>query len=395
MRITHLRLADWRNFTGVDLDLGERLFILGPHAAGKSNLLDAIRFLRDVAAPGGGLRRAVAVRGGVRRIRALAAPDREGDGILLAVRLGDGEHPARLEYELRLAAAPRGPGDPPGRAVVVSERLWADDRDRLLVDRPDDRDRADPGRLGATALESADPGSPLGRAAGLLGSVRDMRLVPQVIREASRGGPRPGEAAGGDLLARLAATPPADRARRIAGITDALRMAVPQLADFEFVTAADGRPHLQARYADWRDESARQDETEFSDGTLRLIGLLWALQEGADGDAPGPPVLMEEPEMSLHPDVVRQLPSLFARAVRGGPVQVIATTHAAEILADEGLGLDEVLVLNPGPDGTTARRAAEVPEVPELVGQGFGLNEALREVLRQDRAEGMPLSGLL
>ena len=49
MIITRLRLANWRNFTEVDVALRERAFIIGPNASGKSNLLDAIRFLRDVS----------------------------------------------------------------------------------------------------------------------------------------------------------------------------------------------------------------------------------------------------------------------------------------------------------------------------------------------------------
>lgn len=55
MRFTHLRLKNWRNFRGVDVPLGERVFVIGPNACGKSNLLDAFRFLRDVAESGGGL----------------------------------------------------------------------------------------------------------------------------------------------------------------------------------------------------------------------------------------------------------------------------------------------------------------------------------------------------
>lgn len=54
MYFTRLKLKNWRNFVSVDLALGERLFITGPNASGKSNLLDAFRFLRDIAKDGGG-----------------------------------------------------------------------------------------------------------------------------------------------------------------------------------------------------------------------------------------------------------------------------------------------------------------------------------------------------
>ena len=60
MIITRLKLTNWRNFTDVDVPLLDRAFIIGPNASGKSNLLDAIRFLRDVGKrEGGGLQAAV------------------------------------------------------------------------------------------------------------------------------------------------------------------------------------------------------------------------------------------------------------------------------------------------------------------------------------------------
>jgi AAA domain, putative AbiEii toxin, Type IV TA system len=40
-----LHLSTWRNFASVDVRLQNRVFVIGPNAAGKSNLLDAFRFL--------------------------------------------------------------------------------------------------------------------------------------------------------------------------------------------------------------------------------------------------------------------------------------------------------------------------------------------------------------
>ncbi len=41
-----------------------------------------------------------------------------------------------------------------------------------------------------------------------------------------------------------------------------------------------GLPHLEARYAHWRPQGVWHRENQFSDGTLRLIALLWSLLEG-------------------------------------------------------------------------------------------------------------------
>ena len=73
MIVSHLGLKNWRNFRKVDVDLRARVFLAGPNASGKSNLLDVFRFLRDVVRRGGGLQQAVEERGGLTKIRCLAA----------------------------------------------------------------------------------------------------------------------------------------------------------------------------------------------------------------------------------------------------------------------------------------------------------------------------------
>lgn len=44
-----LRPQNWMNFARVDTDIQNRVFLVGPNAPGKSNLLDVFRFLRDLA----------------------------------------------------------------------------------------------------------------------------------------------------------------------------------------------------------------------------------------------------------------------------------------------------------------------------------------------------------
>lgn len=51
---------------------------------------------------------------------------------------------------------------------------------------------------------------------------------------------------------------------------------------------------LVAEIKHWRPQGGWQREASFSDGTLRLIGLLWFLSRGDS------PLLLEEPELSLH-----------------------------------------------------------------------------------------------
>ena len=66
-----IKLRNWKNFGNVTTALSDRMFVIGANAAGKSNFLDAFRFLKDVATDG--LQKAVRARGGIEKIRNLNA----------------------------------------------------------------------------------------------------------------------------------------------------------------------------------------------------------------------------------------------------------------------------------------------------------------------------------
>jgi hypothetical protein len=74
---------------------------------------------------------------------------------------------------------------------------------------------------------------------------------------------------------------------------------------------------------------------------------------------------------------VRHIPRLFANVQRTGGRQILVSTHSRDLLADESIGLDEVLVLEPGREGTTVRRAEEYQEVRDLLGGGLSLSDVL------------------
>lgn len=370
-RISRIRLSNWRNFKQVDVATPSRLFIVGPNASGKSNLLDALRFLRDLAIDEGGLQSAVNNRGGLSRVRNLAARNIDGGHVRIAVEISDGSNEDTWSYDLALKAEQRGRR----RALVASEVVKRNGR--ILLSRPDTQDDKDLERLTQTALEQVNANQEFRTIAELFADVRYLHLVPQVIRESGRGSSKPNDPFGGDFLERVARLGSGEQQRRLKRINAALQLAVPQLDSLQLVRDEDKRPHLEARYKHWRPQGARQDEHDFSDGTLRLIGLLWSLQEkGAKG-----PILLEEPELSLHPEIVRQLPAMIAGAIRGTGNQVFATTHAHDILDGEGLGLDEVVMLRTGKEGTEAVLLADWQEVRDRVDSGFDLREALGSAL--------------
>ena len=98
LRFTSLAFKNWKNFTNVKVDIQNRVFLVGPNASGKSNLLDAFRFLRDIASEGGGLQEAIRKRGGLSAVRSLSA--RQNPDVMLEVLLGDDENTRSWKYEL-------------------------------------------------------------------------------------------------------------------------------------------------------------------------------------------------------------------------------------------------------------------------------------------------------
>ena len=56
--------------------------------------------------------------------------------------------------------------------------------------------------------------------------------------------------------------------------------------------------------------------------------------------------------------------------------QIVVSTHSTELLSDKSIGAEEVLLLDPSPEGTTIRRASDSGEVPALLEGGFSVGEA-------------------
>jgi hypothetical protein len=218
-------------------------------------------------------------------------------------------------------------------------------------------------------------------------AVRYLHIVPQLVREPDRSVGRTNDPYGGDFLEQLANTPERTLKARLKTISEALQVAVPQMSQLELHRDARGTPHLRGRYEHWRPQGAWQTEDQFSDGTLRLLGLLWAIVDN------GGPLLLEEPELSLHSEVVRFLPQMFARMQRRTGRQIMTSTHSTDLLRDEGIGLDEVLLLIPGPEGTVVKTAAHFREVQDLLSGGSTLAEAVMPLTRPKNAEQLVLFG--
>ena len=364
MQITRIQLTNWKNFQDADVHLQSRIFLIGVNASGKSNFLDAFRFIRDIAENGVG--KAVQARGGLTKLRCLYT--RKMPDIRLVFTMDN-----TWEYELELSGNRKFP--------VVIKKECVKENGKILMKRPDDADEKDIQRRTQTALEQTSANQDFREIANFFRSTAYRHILPQAVRDPRDFTAKPvvDDPFGRDIVRQIWTTPTRTRDARLRRIEEALQIAVPTLSKLRVeMDESLGQPHLRAKFQHWRPNGAIHDESCFSDGTLRLIALLWMMMEK------GGPLLLEEPELSLNEEIVSRLPDLFAKLIRGKYArQVFVSTHSYALLDNPGIQPEEILKLEPGKNGTVIRPASENASM--LMAEGLSAAEAVLPEIRQTR----------
>ncbi len=384
MIISKIELFNWKNFHRCEVGVQERCFVVGANAAGKSNFIDALRFLRDVAKQGGGLQTAVRVRGGITKIRCLAA--REQSNVKLAIELSESDS-RELCWHYELNFKHTGGGIRENQVKIVSEKVFSGREQRYVLDRSAETLGEDEETLKYTYLEQPNANKDFRVIQQFLQNVKYLNVVPQMVRESassSYSGDKE-DYYGRNFLKRLALLNDNTRRSYFRKINEFLKLAVPQLEELSFVKDEIGVPHLEARYVHWRTRGSKQQEMQFSDGTLRLIGFLFALI-----DSNGV-LLLEEPEINLHPGIVAQFPEFIAKIqrVKKGGRQVFITTHSYDILSNEGIAPEEVLLLTNSPEGTEVEVLSNVEKAKNILAAGFSMADVVMPLTKPWSIESM------
>ena len=382
MIITRVQLLNWKNFREIDVKLGERCFIVGANASGKSNFIDALRFLRDIAKQSGGLQEAVESRGGITKIRCLAA--RVHTEVSITVELGEIEA-SESTWKYHLSFQHTGGGIRKNQVKIISEQVWAGQK--LILNRPIASE--DEETLKFTHLEQITANKKFREIQSFFENIEYLNVVPQLVRESGRSYSQVSKEDyyGRNFLEKLSKYNVTKRNAYFRRINEVLKVAVPQLKELNYITDDMGVPHLEAKYQHWRPNGGKQQEQQFSDGTLRLIGFLFALLDFNSV------ILLEEPEINLHTEIIRQLPEFISKIQRSRkpPRQVIITTHSYEMLAGEGVGADEVLVLKTSSEGTTITTAANIKEVSQIIDAGLSIAEAVLPLTKPENVDQLTL----
>lgn len=347
MYISNLKLRNWRNFTNVDISLKETVYIIGPNASGKSNLLDIFRFMRDIVNPkGGGLQQAIDSRGGLKKIRSLAARKPAWVELEFEFRkdLQNTQGHPDWTYNLRFNYEGKGKQRP----IILKEKVWR--KGEQLVNRPDDDDRVDPERKIQTHLEQINMNRAYREVSKFFSDVLYLHLVPQLLKFRDQLALRNFESDpfGQGFLEEISGTQKRTRDFRLRTIENILLKVIPNLEQLQFKRdETTGRPHLEMLYNHWRPNAGRQREDQFSDGTLRLIAMLWTLLSS------NRMILLEEPELSLHKAIVEQIPRLLyttQQRKRKSGGQVLVSTHSEVMLSNKSIDAG-FLMLQPGESG--------------------------------------------
>lgn len=384
MILSKIELVNWKNFHSCSVNLADRTFIVGANALGKSNFLDAFRFLHDIAKSGGGLQTAVASRGGMTKIRCLAA--RKTTSIEICVTLKD-TWEGNETWKYRLAFKSFGGGIMAKGVFIVKEEVVRSGE--VVLSRTSDDADEDPETLKYTHLEQATSNQKFRELREFFNKIEYLNIIPQLVRESASVmfSSDKEDFYGRNFLQRLAVMNKATSAAYFKRVNEVLKLAVPQLDELKLVYDRMGVPHLEAKYEHWRAKGSKQQEEQFSDGTLRLIGFLFALL-----DCKGI-ILLEEPETNLHSAIVAQMPEFISKLQRSKKEtrQVFITTHSYDILANGGIGSDEVVLLKPSKEGTVIVNVDNLEDVATELKAGLSMADAILPHTRPNGIDSLSL----
>lgn len=342
--IRRVRLKNYRSIGACDVRLGALNFLVGPNGSGKSNFLDALRFVADSLNQS--LDHAIRDRGGAQEVRRRSG----GHPNNFAIRIDYGTDEFEGHHTFEVTASGRG--------------AWSVKREHCFVRVTSEAFRSPDGfgyrledgqiAMWPAALGAAPPSSPdrlfLVNAAGhapfrvVFDSLAHMgfyNLNPGVMRTLQP--PDPGLLLKRDganiasVLSHLDAC--GERKQRL---VEYLGKVAPGIVGVEPKSlgpaeTVEFRQRVHGASDPWRFLAQNM-----SDGTVRALGVLVALHQTGNG-APMPLVGIEEPETALHPAATGVL--LDALRDAASRMQVLATTHSAELLADPDIDDASILAV--------------------------------------------------
>lgn len=326
--LSRVRIRNYKSIESCTVSLSRLTVLVGRNGSGKSNFLDALRFVADGLQTS--LDHAIKARSGIDAVRRRSTGHPRNFEIEFQIGIGKWQV---ATYGFEVAARKEG------GFVVRHERLSIRESNGDLAAEY----RVEGGQLTKATVANMPPAAPdrlyLVTASGLpqfrgvydaLLSMGFYNLNPDAMKELQS--PDAGELLHRDgsniasVIARLGADQPAIKER----IKEYLRTIVPDIADVDRV-ALGPKETLEFRQLvvgsehPWKFYAA-----SMSDGTLRALGTLVAVTQLAERRHPVSLVGIEEPETALHPAAAGALMDALEEAATH--TQVLITTHSCDLL---------------------------------------------------------------
>lgn len=331
--ITALDVQHYKSLGSVQIgDLPSVALLVGPNAAGKSNVVDALRFLRDAIVHG--LDHAISSRGGIELIRQYS-PTRPYH---VSIRVSfsqhfDGATPVEGSYGFQIASTGGG-----NYRVEREEAVWhEEDRDSPRLTKLSflRNPTGDVQVAGETFRVEVDELAIASRLRvkfytlwSLLSRLRFSALYPNTLRSPNRPDTdRQLKETGDNWASVLKSLRQTVRGRQtIQRILEMMRQVLPTLVDVR-VKSVGGYLVPQFVVKDSaRGKEHPFDPVQLSDGTLRVFGILLGLYQ-----LPPPAFLaLEEPELTVNAAVLAVLADAFREVSQR--TQLLVTTHSPNLV---------------------------------------------------------------
>ena len=395
MKLTHIAITNWRNFAHIEFDLSARLFVVGPNSSGKTNLLAALRFLSDVARLG--LAAASENWGGPERYFR-SGTDSASFTVIVDVDT------RQITYDLSIQRLTGIPGENVlgGDQLRILEPRVLDDRADLFSWKDVaesfgcDSAHGRKGEADTSFLPSEYAGEKLlidGEEVPVIRDAKQVRLGASYFRKMLAGiryiHPNPKK-----MLERADRYDPdhgtgffqhAGRFsdQQLDAVVDRIRpimaAVVPEIPNLSYQRMGLGTELVFYSDTPVRGASGVYSHEQFSEGTLRLLGLLFDL---ATLPRDTSVVLIEEPETFLQASVVRSLPSLLAEVAMNRDVQMVISTHSPELIDSELVLPSQVLLLRSENGETTGELLSQSndPRIEAVVSAGLPKSQGIDAV---------------
>jgi predicted ATPase len=366
--ITRLQVRNFKSLRELDMQLGPINVLVGPNMAGKSNILDALRFLHEIVFPKpgmDGISFALAQRGGANEVLW-----KGGDETLITIAL-EATNPAEAKreyrYELQLLV---GLG---GFATIQNESLKVIDsgseQDLIALKQGflwlKNLDGRELGGMGSNraALQGASPVWDGHRFYEMLRLWRFYHLLPPNMKKPSQmASGAVLDEPGGDNLSAWLMWLQTHSPEALASVNEVLRDLLPGLSQIRTIPTEDGNVHLSIREHGLKRPAS---VWQASDGFLALTALLSLVY--VPPERGGTLYCIEEPENHLHPRLLETLVALLrqAQGKNGSQAQFLFATQSPYFV--DQFSLDELYWVEKEKGETKAFRLADKAELRKTV----------------------------